>query len=127
MRLKVQTPVGLAVDTDGVRRMVVHSQAGAYGILPRRLDCVIPLVPGILAYEADEPRWVGIDAGVLVKAGAAVTIVTHLAFTGALAELREVVARELLARREADRRLGEALAALETHFMRGLVEVARVS
>ncbi len=125
MRLKVQTPVGLAAEAEGVRRVVVHSLAGAYGIRPRRLDCVLPLAPGILAYEADEPHWVGIDAGILVKAGADVTVVTHRAFIGPLAELREIVARELQTRREADRRLGEALAALETQFMRGLVEVAR--
>lgn len=125
MRLSVRTPLGEVVAAEGVRRLIVHTPAGSYGIRPRRLDLVLPLDPGLLAYEDDRPRWIAVDAGALVKAGPEVVVLTRRAFPGELPALRALVARELAARRDADRRLGEALAALEAQFVRGLAEVDR--
>lgn len=125
MRLSIRTPLGEVVAAEGVRRLVVHTPAGSYGIRPRRLDLVLPLAPGLLAYEDDRPRWVGVDAGVLVKAGPEVVVAARRAFPGELPGLRELVARELADRRDADRRLGEAIATLEAQFVRGLEELKR--
>jgi len=43
----------------------------SFGLLPRRLDCVAALAPGILIYEdeAEGEVYVAVDDGVLVKTG----------------------------------------------------------
>ena len=52
-------------------RIVAESAGGSFGLLPRRLDCVAALVPGILVYEtpARGEVFVAVDEGVLVKSG----------------------------------------------------------
>ena len=55
----------------GVSRIVVETPEGSFGLLPRRLDCVAALTPGILIYEteAEGESYVAVDEGVLVKSG----------------------------------------------------------
>ena len=49
MRLKVILPHQLFLEQTGVKRIVLDTTSGSLGILPRRLDCVATLVPGISA------------------------------------------------------------------------------
>ena len=72
MNLRILLPFGVFVEKADVLRVVADTTDGSYGLLPNRLDCVAALVPGILTYEAKDGGtvFVGIDQGVLVKAGA---------------------------------------------------------
>lgn len=51
--------------------MVAEAENGSFGLLPRHIDVVTALVPGILAYVDGNGRQhlVGIDEGILVKCG----------------------------------------------------------
>ena len=73
MQLKIFLPSRLFIEKNGVTRIVAESPEGWFGLLPRRLDCVAALTPGILIYETgmDGEAAVAIDAGVLVKTGGA--------------------------------------------------------
>ena len=51
MKLKVLLPYQVYAEIDGVSRIVVETPQGSFGLLPRRLDCVAALEPGILTYE----------------------------------------------------------------------------
>ena len=71
MNLKILLPFQIFAEKFGVSRIVAETIQGSVGILPRRLDCVAALVPGILLYECEDDgeTYVAVDEGVLVKKG----------------------------------------------------------
>lgn len=121
MSLKVLLPFQVFAEKTDVRRIVVETRAGSLGLLPRRLDCVATLVPGILIYEtaSDEEVLVAVDEGVLVKTGPNVFISVRRAMRGAnLGELREAVEKEYLTLDERETSVQTVMAKLESGFIR---------
>jgi F-type H+-transporting ATPase subunit epsilon len=121
MTLKLLLPFQVFADLSGVSRIVAETRAGSFGLLPRRLDCVAALTPGILCYEsaAAGEVFVAVDAGVLVKTGADVRVSVRRAISGTdLAGLREAVAREFLTLDEHEQSTRAVMARLETGFLR---------
>ena len=82
MNLKILLPFQVFAEKTGVSRIVAETREGSFGVLPRRLDCVAALVPGILIYEhaAEGEVYVAVDEGVLVKAGPDVRVSVRNAF-----------------------------------------------
>jgi F-type H+-transporting ATPase subunit epsilon len=106
-------------------RVVADTTDGSYGILPHRLDCVAALVPGILTYEAKDSGtvYVGIDQGVLVKAGAQVTVSVRRAMGGSdLGQLKDAVERDFLKLDEQERNVRNAVAKMESSLMGRMAE-----
>ena len=92
MNLKVLLPFQVFADKSGVSRIVAETRAGSLGLLPRRLDCVAALAPGILTYEteAEGEVYVAVDEGVLVKTGPDVLVSVRQATGGTdLGQLRD--------------------------------------
>lgn len=121
MRLKVLLPFRIFIEKPAVSRMVLETRGGSFGILPRRLDCVAALEPGILTYEcADEGEvFLAVDEGILIKTGLDVTVSVRRAMAGAdLGHLRELVEKEFLQLDEQERGVRMALAKMETGFIR---------
>jgi F-type H+-transporting ATPase subunit epsilon len=121
MNLKILLPFRVFADTRDVMRIVAESREGAFGLLPQRLDCVMPLVPGILIYEtaADGEVCVAVDEGVLVKAGPHVLVSVRNAIGGTdLGTLRAAVDAEFVELDEQERSMRTALAKLESGFVR---------
>jgi F-type H+-transporting ATPase subunit epsilon len=128
MHLKVLLPFGIFADQADVARIVVQTRAGSCGVLPRRLDCVAALLPGILVYQCDaQPEvFVAVDEGVLVKTGAEVLISVRRAVGGTdLAQLRASVAREFLALDAEEKSLRSSLVKIETGFISRLAALHR--
>jgi F-type H+-transporting ATPase subunit epsilon len=99
MTLKLLLPFQVFADLTGVSRVVAETQAGSFGLLPQRLDCVAALTPGILIYEteAEGEVYVAVDEGVLVKIGPDVLVSVRNAIGGTeLGQMREAVEREFL-------------------------------
>ncbi|MCB2021176.1 MAG: F0F1 ATP synthase subunit epsilon [Rhizobacter sp.] len=99
MNLKLLLPHRVFASVRDVTRIVAETPEGAFGLLPRRRDCVSALAPGILTYEtqADGEVFIAIDEGVLVKTGAEVLVSVRRATRGAdLASLRSAVRREFM-------------------------------
>ncbi|MDB5337258.1 MAG: alternate ATPase, subunit epsilon [Planctomycetaceae bacterium] len=129
MHLKVLLPFQVFDDRSDIKRIVVETQEGSYGLLPQRLDCVAPLVPGILMFEpaSGEEIYIAVDEGVLVKAGKNVLISVRNAIGGTdLGKLREAVEREFVNLDERERNVRSVLAKLESSFIRRFVEIKRV-
>lgn len=125
MRLKVLLPFQVFADKSGVLRIVAESQDGAFGLLPRRLDCVAPLVPGILMYEThtEGEVFLAIDEGVLVKTGRDVTVSVRNAIGGTTLEyLRKAVDREFLTLDEHEQSMRAVMARMESGFIRRLAQ-----
>jgi F-type H+-transporting ATPase subunit epsilon len=121
MKLKVLLPYRVFADKTEVSRIVAETGAGCFGILPRRLDCVAALVPGILTYEtADEGEvFVAVDEGVLVKTGSDVVVSVGRALTGAdLGQLRASVEKEFLTLTDQEQSVRAVMAKLEAGFLR---------
>ncbi|WP_242457955.1 F0F1 ATP synthase subunit epsilon [Halomonas sp. YLGW01] len=121
MTFKVLLPFQVFVEIEGVSRIVAETGEGAFGLLPRRLDCVAALAPGILIYEtaAEGERYVAVDEGVLVKAGQQVLVSVRRALVGRdLAELRAAVEQAFLSVDEQEKRVRSVMAKLESGFLK---------
>lgn len=123
MNLKVLLPFEVFTEKTGVSRMVAETRHGSLGLLPRRLDCVLALVPGILIYEteADGEVCLAVDEGVLVKTGGDVLVSVRRALGGTdLGRLREAVEREFLTQDQDALSMRQVMAKLEAGFLRRL-------
>jgi F-type H+-transporting ATPase subunit epsilon len=128
MHLKVLLPFGIFADQADVARIVVETREGSCGLLPRRLDCVAALVPGILVYQCDaQPEvYLAVDEGVLVKAGQQVLVSVRRAVGGNdLAQLRAAVTREFLALDAEQASLRSSLVKIESGFISRLAALHR--
>ena len=125
INLKIILPYQIFIEKTNVLSVVAETPKGSFGLLPRRLDCVTALVPGILIYktEADEEVYVAVDEGVLVKTGQEILVSVRNAIGGKdLAQLQETVKREFLALDEREMGVRSVLAKMESGLIRRLAE-----
>jgi len=125
INLKIFLPYQIFIEKTNVLSVVAETPKGSFGLLPRRLDCVTALVPGILIYktEADEEVYVAVDEGVLVKTGQEILVSVRNAIGGKdLAQLQETVKREFLALDEREMGVRSVLAKMESGLIRRLAE-----
>lgn len=121
MQLEILLPFKVFARKTGVSRIVAETADGSFGLLPHRLDCVAALVPGILVCESDDEGefWLAVDEGVLVKAGAQVSVSVRRALGGTDPDqLRQAVEQEFLVRDEQEQSVRQVMARLEAGFMR---------
>lgn len=126
MNLKVLLPFQIFAEKTGVLRIVAETNVGSFGLLPRRLDCVAALKPGILIYETDEEGevYLALDEGVLVKTGPDVLVSVRRALGGAdLGRLRDAVEQEFMALDETEQSIRSVMAKLESGFLRRFVSL----
>jgi F-type H+-transporting ATPase subunit epsilon len=124
MNLKVLLPFQVFVEKPEVSRIVAETREGSLGLLPRRLDCVGALAPGILIYEteADGEVYIAVDEGILVKTGPNVLVSVRRAMHGTdLGQLRASVEQEFLTLDEQEQSVRNVMAKLETGFLRRFV------
>ena len=128
MHLKILLPYQVFADTERVLRVIAETQSGSFGLLPRRLDCVAALAPGILTYQSagENETYVAVDEGVLVKIGHEVLVAVRNAIGGGdLGKLRAAVEREFLNLDDRERAVRQVLARLESGFIRRFMEFHR--
>lgn len=125
MRLKVLLPTRILLD-ERVGKVVAEARNGAFCLLPRHVDFVAELVPGILGYvtEDNEERVLAVDEGTLVKCADEVLVSVLNAASGPdLASLERIVSDIFRQLDEEERRARTALARLEAGAKRGLLEM----
>jgi F-type H+-transporting ATPase subunit epsilon len=123
MDLKILLPFRIFAEKTGVSRIVAETREGSFGLLPRRLDCVAELVPGILIYETggDGEVFVAVDEGLLVKTGLDVLVSVRNAISGTeLGQLEEAVEREFLNLDEREQSVRSVMTKMESGFIRRL-------
>lgn len=124
MNLKVLLPNEVLLDADVVK-IIAEAQNGHFCLLPRHVDFVAALVPGLLSYEdADgQERFLAIDEGLLVKCGPEVLVSTRMAAEGGdLGELRTVVEEQFEVLDERERLARSAAARLDAGLVRRFME-----
>jgi F-type H+-transporting ATPase subunit epsilon len=118
MTLKILLPFRVFAEVKNVKRIVVETSEGSYGLLPQRLDCVAALVPGILTYESDDEYYVAVDEGIMIKAGSEVLVSVRQAIGGAdLGKLHESVEKEFKQLDETEKNIRSVISKLETGLM----------
>lgn len=124
MNLTVTLPHHVLVDAV-VTRLVAEGNHGSFCLLPKHIDCLSILEPGILSYEKSGEQGAGTEhylatgQGLLVKQGATVTVSVWEAIAGDdLAQLHQAVETQFRQLDEQARLTQSALARLEAGLSR---------
>jgi F-type H+-transporting ATPase subunit epsilon len=125
MRLKVLTPTLIIVNQE-TTKVIAEAENGSFCLLPRHVDFVAALVPGILSFFNPEGQeeFVAVDEGILVKVGQEVLVSTRNAVRSLeLGKLRETVAREFQVTDEREKKALAAGARLEADIVRKFMKL----
>jgi F-type H+-transporting ATPase subunit epsilon len=126
MRLTVLLPTEILVDEE-VAKVVAEAQNGSFCLLPRHIDFVAALVPGLLSFvkTADgAEEFLAVDEGLLVKCGPQVLVSTRQAVRGEeLGLLRETVEKTFKVLTDQEKLARTALANLEANFIRRFLKL----
>lgn len=128
MTLKILLPHGVFAEIENVKKIVVETTAGSFGILPRRLDCTAALETGILLYETenDGEKYIAVKEGILIKTGKQVSISVRNAIGNApLGELKAMVKKEMQELDELEVNARCVMAKLETGFLRSFQKLRK--
>lgn len=127
MQLKVLVPTEVLVD-EKAGKICAEAVNGHFCLLPRHIDTVAALVPGILSFvnSAGAETFVALDEGILVKCGSEVLVSTTRGVRGDdLERLQTVVETQFQKLDEQERTAHSAIARLEASFIRGTLEQQR--
>lgn len=128
MNLKVLLPTEILVN-EKVSKVIAEAENGSFCLLPRHLDFVAALVPGLLSYVeagSGNEEFVALDEGILVKCGAEILVSTRQAVRGPeLAQLRETVEKRFKVLSEQEKLARSALANLEVNFIRRFLKLEK--
>ncbi len=95
MNLKILLPTGILLHEE-INKITAEAVNGLFCLLPRHIDFLAALAPGILSFVSVEGKeeFLAVDEGVLVKAGPEVLVSSTRAVRGGeLGQLKETVER----------------------------------
>ena len=123
MRVKLILPSGVLLEQEAVK-VVAEAHDGSFCLLPRHIDFVAALVPGILGLTSadDEETFVALDEGILVKHGPEVLVSTWNALRGDLGELQQAVLGQFRELGEQEQKARLALDRLEASLVHQVIE-----
>jgi F-type H+-transporting ATPase subunit epsilon len=127
MRLTVRLPTEIFL-TEEVTKIKAEAPNGWFALLPRHVDFVTALVPGVMTFVSrdGEEEYLAIDQGILVKCGPEVSVSTRSAVRSTnLEELKSEVVTEFEAEEEREKKNLEFEAKLEADLVRGLLELEK--
>ena len=128
MNLRILVPDRVVLER-GVAKVIAEAVDGTFCILPRRLDCLAQLLPGILSFlPEDSPleEYVAVDRGILVKCGSEVLVSTYRAIHSEdLEELREAVDERFIELEEEEKKTRSAVAKLEADLVKRFYEMGK--
>jgi len=124
MTIKVMVPERVVVKTDA-SKIIAEAVNGSFCLLPRHIDLVSVLVPGILIYESEgEEHYLAVDEGILLKCGFEVMVsVINAVESEDLGALEDTVRKQFKRLDEDERLSRSALEKLEADFVRRFIEL----
>lgn len=125
MILKVLLPKKVLLE-EQVVKVIAEGQDGSFCLLPRHVDFVSALVPGLLEFEGVDgtETYLAVDEGILVKCGAEVLVSTRNAARGAdLGQLQALIREQFSELDEREKQTRSALAKIEADFVRRFMEL----
>jgi F-type H+-transporting ATPase subunit epsilon len=125
MKLKVLLPTGVLLNEE-VNKVIAEAVNGSFCLLPRHIDFVAALVPGILSFVTTKGHevFLAVDDGVLVKSGHEVLVSSTRAVPGTeLGKLKETVERVFRNIDDQEKAARSTMAKLEADLVRGFLEL----
>ena len=127
MNLKVLLPSEVLLDRL-VLKLTAEAPNGFFCLLPRHIDFVATIVPGILSFLDNErlEHFVAVDEGTLVKCGPQVLVSTrHAVMSEDLGQLQQVVEQQFESIDERERLARSAAARLESGMVRRFMDLEK--
>ena len=127
MRCKILLPSEIYLDQE-VSKVTAEAENGSFCLLPRHIDFVAALVPGLLSIEDDNGHevFMAVDEGILVKKGPDVSVSTrNVATIPNLGQLREVIEEKFKVMDDREKAARTAAARLEADLVRRLMELRK--
>ena len=125
MKLKVLLPTEILVDQE-VTKVIAEAENGSFCLLPRHIDFVAALPPGILIFESAEghEEFIAVDEGTLVKVGQEVLVSTRNAVRSSeLGTLKQIVEQEFRVLDDREKMAHSASAKLEADLVRRFIKL----
>jgi F-type H+-transporting ATPase subunit epsilon len=126
--LGIYLPTKIFFQAGNISKVTAEGLEGSFTLLPRHVDYVAVLVPGILTVrdDAGATSYFAVDHGALVKQGARVNIATRNCIRGAdFQALAAIVATEFHQIDELEKKARTALAGLEHSMLRRFAELKK--
>jgi F-type H+-transporting ATPase subunit epsilon len=127
MRLKVLLPSGVLVDQQ-VTRVVAEAENGSFCLLPRHVDFLAALAPGIFSFTTmgGVEEFLAVDEGILVKCGTDVLVSSRNAVRGPnLGQLEQTVEESFQRLDDQETMARSAFAKLEVNFIRRFMDLEK--
>ena len=127
MRLKVLLPQGVLMDEE-VTKVVAEAENGSFCLLPRHVDFLAALVPGLLSFASvnGAEEFLAVDEGIIVKCGAEVLVSTRNAVRGPdLGKLEQTVEQSFRRLDDQETMSRSAFAKLEASFIRRFMDLEK--
>jgi F-type H+-transporting ATPase subunit epsilon len=118
-------PTKILID-DEVVKIIAEAENGSFCLLPRHVDFVAALVPGILSFTNMDAKeeFLALDEGILVKRGLEVLVSTRSAVLGPdLGKLRQMIRKQYQELDEHEKIVQAAMARLEADLVRRFIEL----
>ena len=125
MKLRVLLPIEVLIEEE-VTKVIAEAHNGFFCLLPRHVDFIAALVPGIMSFETTGGReeFLAVDEGILIKCGQEVTVSTRNAMRGPdLGQLKRTVVERFKALDEREKTARSAMARIEAGFVRRFLEI----
>jgi F-type H+-transporting ATPase subunit epsilon len=123
--LKVLLPIKILIDEEVVK-VIAEAENGSFCLLPRHVDFVAALVPGLLSFTTADQKeeFLALDEGILVKRGPEVLVSTRNAVLGPdLGVLRQMVRKQYQELDEHEKVVQAAMTRLEADLVRRFIEL----
>jgi F-type H+-transporting ATPase subunit epsilon len=127
MRLKVLLPNGVLMDEE-VTKVVAEAENGSFCLLPRHIDFLAALVPGLVSFASvsGAEEFLAVDEGILVKCGSEVLVSTRNAVRGPdLGKLEQTVEQSFRRLDDQETMARSAFAKLEASFIRRFMDLEK--
>jgi len=125
MNLKILLPTEVLIE-EGVTKVIAEAHNGFFCLLPKHVDFVAALVPGILSFETAGGReeFLAVDEGILIKCAQEVFVSTGNAMRGPdLGQVKRIVVEKFEALDEREKTARSAMARIEAGFVRRFLEI----
>lgn len=128
MYLTILLPKETLLDCE-VSKVVAEAPNGFFCLLPRHIDFVAAIAPGILSFTRPdgEENFVALDEGILVKQSSKVVVSTLNGAIGeGLGRLKDMVAERFQERDEREMRALQAAGKIEAGFVRRFLHIQQI-